>query len=142
MRLWKIDLAGAADPVAIGPASVPHGRHPITPDGDWIALAADHGVRLVSTGKHDDVVIDDANAEEPLRYSIDGTGLFICNQHSWPRVIRRIDLGTSKAADWMTIDDPTKPRQFDVEISGDGKRVVYSVSDETSDLYVIEPPAK
>ena len=64
------------------------------------------------------------------------------NFHSYPRVILQVALATGESHELWRISPPDRPRLFEATVSADASTLVYSLSSETSDLYVVEPPAK
>jgi len=151
MRLWLVDLALAgAPPVPIGPRSVRHGKHPISRDGEWIALGTKDGISLVSTsGKPDRTVAPtppDSTIPngwyEPLTFSDDDQSIIVMNFHSYPRVILQVTLATGDTRELWRISPPDRPRLFEATVAADASTLVYSLSSETSDLYVVEQPTK
>ena len=150
MRLWLVDLGKPSPPVPVGPPSVRHGHHPVSRDGEWIALGAKDGITLVSTsGKPEHVVHPTPTAGltslptgpfEPLAFSEDDQSVLFMNQHSYPRVILQMSLATGEAHELWRFDPPDRPRIFEAAVAADASTLVYSISFETSDLYVVEPP--
>ena len=62
------------------------------------------------------------------------------NQHSYPRILLQVALDTGEARELWRFDPAERPRVFEAAVAGDASAMVYSVSSETSDLYVVEPP--
>jgi serine/threonine protein kinase len=152
MRLWLVDLSGKSPPVPVGPPSVHHGHHPLSKDSEWIALAAKDGVTFVSTsGKPSKLLRPSPTAGlsslptgpfEPLQFSEDGQSIIVMNLHSYPRVILQMSLETGETHELWRFDPPDRPRLFEAAVAADASAMVYSVSSETSDLYVVEPPTR
>ena len=136
-RAWAISIDGG-DPIAIGLAKDTSRAYAVS--ADHVAYAEDHGVSLTSLTGDNPVKLDAPHGEVPLRFSADGKYLFVTRQHSWPRSIERIELATSTRTPWVTLPISDKPEEFDLAISDDGQVIAYSISVQTSDLYVIEPP--
>ena len=130
---------GGGAPVPIGPDSVKHGRHPISPDGAWVALGGDHGITLISTSGAPARELASTIALEPLQFSDDGASLFVMPTYGYPRLLQRVDLATQAQQVQWTIDPPERPRIFDAAVTGDGATLVYTMSTEVSDLYVVSP---
>ncbi len=157
MRLWLVDLTGATPPAPVGPRSVHHGTHPISRDGAWIALAGKDAITLVSTtGKPDRTLAPLAATATPaapptpasaiprgpfapLAFTDDDQSIIVMNQHSYPRVILSVSLATGEAHELWRIAPPDRPRVFEATVATDASTLVYSISSETSDLYVVEP---
>ena len=157
MRLWLLDLTGASPPVAVGPRSVHHGSHPISRDGEWIALPGKDAITLISTtGKPDHTVApapttNPATATAtpasaiprgpfaPLAFTDDGQSIIVMNQHSYPRVVLSVSLATGEARELWRVSPPDRPHFFEATVASDASSLVYSLSSETSDLYVVEP---
>jgi len=57
------------------------------------------------------------------------------------RVLLQVALDTGEAHELWRFDPSDRPRIFEAAVSGDTLTMVYSVSSETSDLYVVEPPS-
>ena len=152
MRLWLVDLADKAPPVPVGPPSVRHGHHPLSRDGEWIALGAKDGISLQSTsGKPERIVPPTPTAGlsslptgpfEPIVFSEDDRSVILMNQHSYPRVILQMSLETGEAHELWRFDPADRPRVFEAAVAADASALVYSISFETSDLYVVEPPRR
>jgi serine/threonine protein kinase len=149
MRLWLVDLAGKSAPVPVGPQSVGHGHHPLSADSEWIALAAKEGIRFVSTsGKPEKTLLPSPTAGlsmptgpfEPLEFSEDDHSIIFMNLHSYPRVIMQMSLETGETHELWRFDPPDRPRLFEAAVAADASAMVYSISFETSDLYVVAPP--
>jgi hypothetical protein len=150
MRLWLVDLSDKAPPFPIGPPAYRHGHHPISRDGEWLALGAKDGISLVSTSGKPEVTLRPTPTQngpalpngpfEPLNFSDDGRSIVIMNQHSYPRIILQVALETGEAHELWRFDPADRPRLFEAAVAGDASAMVYSVSSETSDLYVVEPP--
>jgi hypothetical protein len=151
MRLWLIDLTGAAPPAPVGPRSVRHGTHPISRDGKWIALSGKDAITLVSTaGQPDRTLAPGASAATPasaiprgpfapLAFTDDDQSIIVMNQHSYPRVILSVSLATGEAHELWRVVPSDRPRLFEATVATDASTLVYSLSSETSDLYVVEP---
>jgi hypothetical protein len=150
MRLWLVDLADRSPPAPIGPPSVRHGHHPISRDGEWLALSATDGITLVSTSGKPERTLRPTPTQgglplpngpfEPLVFTENGRSLIVMNQHSYPRVLLQVALDTGEAHELWRFDPADRPRLFEAAVAGDASTMVYSVSSETSDLYVVEPP--
>ncbi|HEU0031206.1 MAG TPA: hypothetical protein VFQ53_11275 [Kofleriaceae bacterium] len=143
MRWWLHDLRGG-DPVAVGPDTAPTGRHPISPDGAWIASAEPAGgIRLWPTHAPADRkprVLAGPAGEVPVGFSGDGSALFVLASAGAQRSITRVDVATGKRTPWLEITLPDAyPRYFTARMSADGETVVYSYASVASDLYVLEP---
>ena len=67
--------------------------------------------------------------------------VIIANEHGYPRVLLQVALDTGEAHELWRFDPSDRPRIFEAAVSGDTLTMVYSVSSETSDLYVVEPPS-
>jgi len=64
------------------------------------------------------------------------------NFHSYPRVILQVTLATGDTRELWRISPPDRPRLFEATVAADASTLVYSLSSETSDLYVVEQPTK
>jgi hypothetical protein len=150
MRLWSVDLSDKSPPFPIGPPTIRHGHHPISRDGEWLALMAKDGISLVSTSGKPEHTLRPTPTQngpalptgpfEPLMFSDDGRSLVIMNQHSFPRIVLQVSLETGEAHELWRFDPTDRPRVFEAAVARDASLMVYSVSSETSDLYVVEPP--
>jgi len=165
MRLWLLDLTGATPPTAVGPRSVHHGSHPISGDGAWIAIPGKDAITLISTsGKPDRTLAPGAAPAPapatatapapasatpasaiprgpfaPLACTDDGQSIIVMNQHSYPRVVLSVSLATGEARELWRVAPPDRPHFFEATVASDASTLVYSLSSETSDLYVVEP---
>ncbi|MBV8760396.1 MAG: hypothetical protein JO257_24100, partial [Deltaproteobacteria bacterium] len=76
----------------------------------------------------------------PLAFTDDNQSLIVMNQHSYPRVILSVALATGEARELWRVSPSDRPRLFEATVATDASTLVYSMSSETSDLYVVEPP--
>jgi hypothetical protein len=142
MRLWvqTLDQNFAGSPRPVGPEAVPPGRHPVSPDGTSIAIAAEAGVRLLSTAGPERV-IGGAAGDVPVGFSADGKSLFVMTALTGlMRPIVRVDLATGKRTPHSVVTYPPEARSYStVRVSADGTTVAYSIATNAWDLFVIEP---
>jgi dipeptidyl aminopeptidase/acylaminoacyl peptidase len=142
MKLWRFDLAQpTAPPLAI---DFVHegGRHPISPDGSTIAVArAEGGVELVSIGGAPARPFEGASGEQPIGFTGDGTGLFVLHERDDTLEVDRIELASGARTSWVKILPEQRPIYYSVSLDPTGDLVTYSTNSDSSDLYVIEPPA-
>ena len=93
-------------------------------------------------GSHAERPRDPQRPFEALRFADDGRSLIIANEHGYPRVVLQVALDTGEARRLLWRFNPSdRPRIFEAAVSGDTLTMVYSISSETSDLYVVEPPS-
>jgi len=143
MKLWRIDLAQpTAPPLAI--ATVHEGgRHPISPDGSTIATARaqEGGVELVAIGATGGRTFEGPSGEQPLGFNADGTSLFVLHERDDSLEVERIELASGTRESWVTIVPEQRPVYYAVSLDPTGEVVTYSTNSDSSDLYVVEPPA-
>jgi Tol biopolymer transport system component len=142
-RLYQISIeGGAARPVT--PEGVSSGiwnSFAISPDGMWVAAAADGPsvwLHPVAGGERR-VLPGDLEAPLPIRWSADGKALFVV-EHSDPARIVRVDVTTGQHT---TVKDlaPADPlaRTFPfATITPDGSTYVYAYIRQLSELYLVE----
>ena len=141
MQLWRIDLEHPVpEPI---PVTQSAGRHPISPDGQLIAVARDAGgIELVSMPPGTPArVLDGVVGEQPLSFTADGTALFVMHEAGKTIEVDRIELATGARTGWTRIAPEQKPVYYTVALSADGEHVTYSTNSDASDLYVLEPPS-
>ena len=140
-RLWIQRIDGGS-PRAIGPAAVPADRHPVSPDGAWVAIRDESaGIRLLSTTGEQDRVLPAPNDETPIGFTADGTSLFVLRRGA-PRIIERVELASGKRMPWATVPIPRDSADlfFAVRLDATGDTIVYSTATVKTELFVIEPP--
>jgi hypothetical protein len=147
MKLWRIDLrSGDVKPIA---TSSTGGRHPISPDGETIAVGrATGGIELQPVnsgvagvpGGGAPRVLDAAIGEEPLSFHGDGTAVFTLRLVEDSIAVDRIDIESGARQTWVRITPEQRPYYFNVVLSADGEVVTYSTNSHATDLYVLEPP--
>jgi len=143
MRLWLLDLAADAQPVGFGPEAFPPQRHPVSPDGAWVAVRGEgaYVIKLLSTRGVPDRTIELTRSSSPIRFSDDGKALFVHHVWGWPRPVVRVELDPVKETPWAQLDRAIRePQSMAVDVASDGSTIAYSVDDTTSDLYVVDPP--
>ena len=143
MRLYVFDLVGSSPPVPFGPdlpADIVRPRnHPLSPDGRYLALATQSGVRLVPTGDAKPFDIPVPGEPTPLRFAPDGRSLLI--QQAQTGTIQRVELKPPmRHTTAVKLDGISPTRWVEATVSGDTSMIAYSFPRETADLYVIEPP--
>ncbi len=139
MQLWRIGLRdGTVQPIE---SSHVGGRHPLSPDGEIIALARPTGgIELQPIKGGAPRVIESVIGEEPLSFHRDGGSLFTLRLADASIVVDRVDLATGVRESWVKVTPEQPPQYFSVVLSADGEIVTYSTNSDASDLYVIESP--
>ncbi len=139
LRLWRIDLETKGTPEPIE-SSYTTGRHPISPDGQLVAIPhAAGGIELVPFPRGDVRTIAGPVAEEPLSFSGDGASLFVMHLTGGTIEVDRITLATGKRESWTRITPEQRPVYHSVVLDADGGSVTYSTNSDASDLYVLQP---
>ena len=146
-RLWSFPLDGG-DATAIGPDQLDlspdvieaHLRFAASPDGKWIALPAQKGVRLVATTGGGTRDLTAPHGETPLEFSTDGKSLFVIRTKGWPRAVERVDLATGAHTAIKPIELVEHPERLDMVVDGSGSTIAYSWVATSADLYVLEAP--
>jgi hypothetical protein len=72
-------------------------------------------------------------------FTDDDQSLILMNEHSYPKVILSVSLATGEARELWRVTPPDRPRMFEAAVASDASTLVYALSSETSDLYVVEP---
>jgi hypothetical protein len=145
MRLWRWDLVWGGAPIAFGPDAIDEGRHPISPDGKWVAVSDERGgVRLISTTGAPDRAIAGLALDEPMAWSGDGASLYVLVAGEYPRSLVKVDVASGKRTPWLSLTAPdiAETGFMWLAIDAAGDRAVYSVFTPQSDLYVLEPPRR
>ena len=140
MQLWRFDLTQPGPPRQL---DVAHdgGRHPLSPDGERVAISgAAGGVEVVSIGGGPRVVIEGLPGEQPLSFTGDGSALFVMHSNGETIEISRIDLATNTRSGWARISPEQRPVYYSVALDASGEVITYSTNSDSSDLYVLTPP--
>jgi hypothetical protein len=142
MKLWRFDLAQPTAPPLPIDAHHEGGRHPISPDGATIAISRNEGgVDLVSLGGAAARSFEGPSGEQPVSFSGDGTALFVLHERDDVLEVDRIELANGARTSWVKIVPEQRPIYYAVSLDATGDLVTYSTNSDSSDLYVIEPPA-
>ena len=80
-------------------------------------------------------------SEEPLSFTADGTKLFTMHLADHTIQVDRIDLASGQRELWTKITPEQRPVYYSVVLDADGSQITYSTNSDSSDLYVLEPPA-
>ena len=136
MQLWRVPLTGG-EPQPLG-RDAPHEKHPISPDGAWVALSAATGVTLMPTGGGPDRPIAGPAHEQPIAFSADGAHLFTYFEKEGEIEIDRVDVASGERAAWDTLHPEQLGDYFTVALDGGGDVAIYTIGAEFADLYVVE----
>jgi len=145
-RLYEVPLEGGElRPVTPeGVSSFPLGFEPISPDAKSLVISGPNGVVLWSLDAPEDQprrVRGLSGGEAPIRWSADGSALFVEEFRELTTIVSRLDLRTGEKRPWkeLTPTDPTgvlsAPHAL---ITADGKFWIYSYWRDLSDLFVVE----
>jgi hypothetical protein len=138
MRLWHVDLV--ANTVAPIDTPVPSERyHPISADGATIAVQRSDGVALVPVAGGAARAIG-TPADRPISFTGDGAALFVAHLGDRGIEVDRLDVATGARASWARIPTAEPPSFWQVVLDATGANLAYSISADSSDLYVLERP--
>jgi len=141
MQLWRLDLeAPTTPPMPIGLAHE-GGAHPISPDGERIAIERPGGGVIVAPiGNGDPQNFEGQPDERPLSFTGDGKSLFVMRRAHETIEIDRIEIATGTRTGWLRLLPEQPPFYFAVALDANGENVTYSTNSDASDLYVLIPP--
>jgi hypothetical protein len=141
MQLWRIDLANPGSPAELIAAPHRGGSHPLSPDGERIAISRPAGgIEIVPVKGGNSVVLEGLVDEQPLSFTGDGSALFVMHTTLDTIDVQRIDLATGARVGWARIVPEQRPVYYSVVLNATGDVITYSTNSDSSDLYVIEPP--
>ncbi len=141
MQLWRIDLATPGSPAELIAVPSRSGSHPLSPDGERVAIARpEGGVEVIPVKGGNSVVFQGLVDEQPLSFTADGAALFVMRATSDMIDVQRIDLATGARTAWARIIPEQRPVYYSVVLDATGANITYSTNSDSSDLYVIEPP--
>jgi hypothetical protein len=137
MQLWRVPL-DHGEPQPLG-RDAPHEKHPISPDGAWVALSAAGGVTLISTDGKPERALAGPPHEQPIAFSGDGTLLFTYQTKDGEIEIDSLVLATGERMKWDVLRPEQVPEYFSIALDQAGQLIAYSVSSTRADVYVLEP---
>ncbi len=142
MKLWRFDPGDPAAPPQPLPVAPPEGLHPISPDGQLLAVVRVRGgIELVRSDGTVVRSIEGVVRERPIGFTSDGTAVFVSHQKDDAIEIERITVATGERTGWARIVPEQHPYYYSVALSADGEILTYSTNSDASDLYVLAPPS-
>ena len=138
VRTWTYDLdSDKATPLT------PEGARgaQVSPDGKWFVLADPHKLTLAPIGGGAPRTLSPLmNGEAVLRWSADGTQLFLQQPEGETIKISRLDVATGHKEFWRTLKVPEPGAEFfgAPALSADGKACAFSFQHDLANLYLVK----
>jgi eukaryotic-like serine/threonine-protein kinase len=138
VRTWMYDLdSGKATPLT---AEGTRGRQ-VSPDGRWLVIAGPHRLSLQPIGGGAPRTISELqNGEAVVRWSGDGSHLFLRQPEGDAIQISRLEVATGRKEPWHTLKVPEPGAEFmgAFALSADGKVCAFSFQHDLANLYLVK----
>ena len=139
-RLYVQDVSGGK-PRAISPEGVTFRFHVVSPDGKSIvATGPDRRIAIYPVEPGEPRVVPGLEPDDiPLRWTADGTSIFVNRPTAPPLRIEKVDVKTGRRTLWKEIRPPDPSGVESVgpaQITPDEKAYVYSYRRAIDDLYL------
>ncbi len=138
VRSWTYDLD--SDKVTPLTAEGTRGTQ-ISPDGQWFVLADPHKLSLAPIGGGPPRKIGPLqNGESVVRWSSDGSQIFLQQPEGETIKISRLDVTTGHKEPWQTLKVPEPGAEFigALALSSDGKLCAFSFQHDLANLYLVD----
>ena len=138
VRTWMYDL----DSEKAAPLT-PEGTKgsQVSPDGRWLAIGGPHRLSLAPIeGGANRIVGDLQDGESVVRWSGDGSYLFLKHPEGDAIKLSRLDVATGNKEVWKTVKLPEPGAGFigDVALSADGKTCAFSFQHDLANLFLVK----
>jgi Tol biopolymer transport system component len=143
VRVYVQDLQGGpARPISPEGFDIREGAHPISPDGERIAVFdSDQKVFLLPTRGGTPTPLPELDGYEPIRWTQDGQALLAIEPGELPAKVYRLNVAARTkelARKLMPSDAAGLTDVFGVEVTPDERTYVYTYSRILSDLFIVE----
>lgn len=142
-RIYMVSVDGG-QPRPITPEGFSLGSHPhsISPDGKRVAVVTTDGIALVPLGGGEPQPLRGSQAgETPLRWTKDGSALFVGRRGETSCPVTRLDINTGRRTPWKTVTPPDVAGVVGVacpRIAADEEHYVFGYTRNLSDLFLVE----
>jgi eukaryotic-like serine/threonine-protein kinase len=142
-RLYLVNLEGGGQPRPITPEGYGLARaHAVSPDSKRVAATTDEGVAIVPLDGSQPQSLKGAQPGDiPLRWTKDGSALFVGHRGETSCPVARVDVQTGVSKPWKTFSPTDVAGVVGVAcpvIAGDEEHYVYGYGRTLSDLFLVE----
>jgi len=138
VRTWTYDLdSEKATPLT------PEGTKSsqVSPDGRWLVIASPHRLSLAPIGGGPARVIGDLqDGESVVRWSSDGSHLFLKQPEGDTIKLTRLEVASGHKEPWKTVKIPEPGANFlgDPSLSADGKACAFTFQHDLANLFLVK----